>query len=72
MNFNMKDGSVAPCTLSNVEKNKSLTFTGAFFKGMVKFRGDIVLVPSVSNDSRGGDDDNFTEINYTFGITGVA
>lgn len=46
----MNDGNKIPVLLSNVEENKSLTFSGGMFGGLLSFKGDILISPvDVSN-----------------------
>eukprot|EP00568_Trieres_chinensis_P008787 CAMPEP_0183307270 /NCGR_PEP_ID=MMETSP0160_2-20130417/17233_1 /TAXON_ID=2839 ORGANISM="Odontella Sinensis, Strain Grunow 1884" /NCGR_SAMPLE_ID=MMETSP0160_2 /ASSEMBLY_ACC=CAM_ASM_000250 /LENGTH=162 /DNA_ID=CAMNT_0025470823 /DNA_START=181 /DNA_END=669 /DNA_ORIENTATION=- len=72
--FVMKEGPVktCPCRLSNVVKDKSLTFSGSAMGGMLTFEGTFELVPK-----EGGEEDTATTttattttVNYTFGMEG--
>ena len=50
--FVMKDGLNVPTTLSNVEKNKSLTFSGGMAGGLLKFEGNILITPVDASNSK--------------------
>jgi len=41
--FAMKDGNRIPITLSNVEKNKSVNFSGGVFGGIARAEGKVVI-----------------------------
>lgn len=50
--FVMKDGNNIPVMLSNVEKNKSLIFSGGMLGGLLKFKGEVVITPVESSKSK--------------------
>jgi Polyketide cyclase / dehydrase and lipid transport len=59
----MKESEIkAKTTLSNVEENQSLTYSGAFYGGLVAFQGDFCLEP---------DGPQKTKITYTFEMKGL-
>jgi hypothetical protein len=60
--FHMKSGQKINCTLTDVVKNETLTFTGPFLGGMGRFDGTVNLIPE-GNDAT-------TKIDYTFGWGG--
>lgn len=60
--FEQKDGNNFSFTLSNVEKNKCLTFSGVALGGTIKAEGKILITPV----------DNFsTKIDYSFELSGT-
>jgi Polyketide cyclase / dehydrase and lipid transport len=57
--FVMKDGEIrAKTTLSNVMENKSLSYSGGFYGGLVRFQGNFRLEPDGPQKK--------TQITYTF------
>ena len=50
--FVMKDGNNIPTTLSNVDTNKSLTFSGGMAGGLLKFEGNILITPVDASNSK--------------------
>lgn len=54
--------SKAKTTLSNVEENQSLTYSGAFYGGLAAFQGDFLLEQ---------DGPQKTKITYTFEMKGI-
>jgi hypothetical protein len=60
-NFNMKDGNIVPCILTNVKENEFITFSGGMFGGLVHPKGTIIMTQEGSNRIK---------IDYSFGITG--
>eukprot|EP00956_Cyclotella_meneghiniana_P029940 scaffold74192_cov68-Cyclotella_meneghiniana.AAC.2 len=60
--FVMKDGNNIPTKLSNVEKNESLTFSGAVAGGLLKFEGTVLITPVDASNSK---------IDYKFGLEGL-
>ncbi|KAL3780529.1 hypothetical protein HJC23_004516 [Cyclotella cryptica] len=60
--FVMNDGNVIPVTLSNVQKNKSLNFSGGLFGGILKFVGKVSISPVDSASSK---------IEYSFALNGL-
>lgn len=50
--FLMNDGSQIPVSLSNVEKNKSLTFSGGMFGGLLSFKADVLISPLDASSSK--------------------
>ena len=50
--FVMNDGNIIPVTLSNVQKNKSLNFSGGMFGGILKFVGKVLISPIDSSSSK--------------------
>eukprot|EP00406_Dinophysis_acuminata_P055966 CAMPEP_0179300716 /NCGR_PEP_ID=MMETSP0797-20121207/47181_1 /TAXON_ID=47934 /ORGANISM="Dinophysis acuminata, Strain DAEP01" /LENGTH=144 /DNA_ID=CAMNT_0021010201 /DNA_START=73 /DNA_END=507 /DNA_ORIENTATION=+ len=59
--FAMKDGLDIQMTLSNVEKNKSLDFSGGAYRGTVRCVGKIVITPVDAASSK---------IDYSFELFG--
>jgi Polyketide cyclase / dehydrase and lipid transport len=61
--FVMKDSEIrAKTTLSNVVENQSLTYSGGFYGGLVRFQGDFCLEPDGLQN---------TKITYTFEMKGI-
>lgn len=61
--FHMKDGGEIPGTLSNVVENKSLTFSGGVFGGLVHCEGTVIMEKQ---------EEKVTRIDYTFAVSGCA
>mmetsp|Transcript_6748 Transcript_6748/g.8207 ORF Transcript_6748/g.8207 Transcript_6748/m.8207 type:complete len:150 (-) Transcript_6748:226-675(-) len=62
--FVMKEGpvKVIPCTISNFQHEKSITFSGSAMGGLLSFSGTIELTPQ--------ENDNETKVYYTFALSG--
>ena len=50
--FLMNDGNKIPVLLSNVVKEKSLTFSGGLFSGLLKFEGKVLITAEDVSNSK--------------------
>jgi hypothetical protein len=50
--FLMNDGNKIPVTLSNVEENKGLVFSGGMFGGLLSFEGKVLISSIDASNSK--------------------